>query len=754
MRRFAWLLVIAILGIVLSVGNSYLRQKGDLKRNAPAKPAPLSTGLSAKASKWEWANNQGDKPKALIRASSFREIKDPPSTELEGLELLLYDPTGTKYDLVESAQARFTKGDRVLYSEGDVRISMGIPEGGPKPNRVLEIKSSGVRFELDSNRASTDKPVWFKFGLGEGKAVGADYDPNLRELTLRSAVELTWHGAKTMRVEAGEALYKELESKVYLKPWAKLTREDLVLNAQDSIVELEKGIVRRVDASKAMGTDKQKGRTLEYGADGLHIDFNEKGQAQKVEGNGTAHLASANERERTLMTAARVELDFLATDKESTLEKAFAQGKARLESKPVPREKIPPAETKVLTSESIEMKMRPGGEEIERMETHDPGVIELLPNQPTQRKRRLEGERIQMAYGVKNTLEKLTSVSSTTRTEPAQSPVPKTPGVPVLTSSTHLAASFSPTTGELTKLEQWVDFRYQEGTRQATAERATMEQAKNEINLTGKARVWDPSGSTDADAILLDQKSGDFSATGQVRSVREGEQKANASGLMSGNEPVRATANQMFSTAKNTQVRYEGRAVMWQGANRLSANRIDIDRPAQVLKAHGQVVSQLLDKQAPKSSGQVFTIVRSPELLYSDKDQFAHYFGGGVLLTRPGLQVKGQEIRAYLSSNENTQSNWEGPNGGLEKAFADGKVEIVETKDTQSRQGWGDHGEYYVGEARLVLEGTRPRMVDSLAGVPQRTTEGKSLVWFANNDRLIVDGEENRRAVSNLKKKK
>ena len=754
MRRFAWLLVIAILVIVGTVGNSYLRQKLITARNAPPKPAPLAAGLSAKAAKWEWANNQGDKPKAIIRASSFREIKDPPSTELEGLELLLYDRSGTKYDLVESKQARFTKGDRVLFSEGDVRITMGIPEGGAKPNRVLEIKSSSVRFELDSNKASTDKAVWFKFGQGEGRAIGAAYDPTLRELTLRNAVELTWHGAKTMRVEAGEALYKEHDSKVYLKPWAKLTRESLVLNAQASIIELDKGVVRHVDAANASGSDRQKGRTLEYGADALHIDFNAKGQAQKVEGNGTARLASANDRERTLMSAARLQLDFLATNKDSTLEKAFAQGKARVESKPVARPKQTLAETKVLSSDSIEMKMRPGGEEIALVQTHDPGVIELLPNQPTQRQRRLEGERIYLTYGKNNVLEKLHPVKSSTRTEPAALPLAKAGSkpAPVLTWSQDLVASFSPA-GEMTKLEQWNKFRYQEGLRQATADRATLEQAKSEINLTGKARVWDPTGSTDADTILLDQKTGDFSAAGQVRSVREGERKPGTAGLMNGSEPVRATAQQMFSTAKNTQVRYEGHAVMWQGANRLSANRIDIDRPAQILKAHGQVVSQLLDRQAnPAVPGQVFTIVRAPELLYSDKDQLAHYRGGGVLLTRPGLQVKGQEIRAYLAA-DNAESNWEGPNGGLEKAFAEGKVEIVETRDTKSRQGWGDHAEYYVGEARLVLEGTRPRMVESLAGVPQRTTEGKSLVWFANQDRLIVDGEENKPAISKLRKK-
>lgn len=264
----------------------------------------------------------------------------------------------------------------------------------------------------------------------------------------------------------------------------------------------------------------------------------------------------------------------------------------------------------------------------------------------------------------------------------------------------------------------------------------------------------DPSGSTDADRILLDQKSGDFTAQGQVRSIREAEGKANKASpsAVSSEEPVRATAEQMFATDRNRKIRYLGKAVMWQGANRISAERIEIDRPAQRLRAFGSVVSQLRDAQT-KEGQNVFTIVRAPELDYSDAGKMAHY-RGGVLLTRPGLVVKGQEIRAYLTQEDaETAATFEGPSSPLEKAFATGAVEITETREPRIRQGWGERGEYQVRENRIELEGGTSRMVESLKGITQRTAQGKRLAWFSAQEQLWVDGAEQRPAVANLRKK-
>ena len=49
----------------------------------------------------------------------------------------------------------------------------------------------------------------------------------------------------------------------------------------------------------------------------------------------------------------------------------------------------------------------------------------------------------------------------------------------------------------------------------------------------------------------------------------------------------------------------------------------------------------------------------------------------------------------------------------------------------------------------MLLDGGDPLLVDSVKG----KTTGKQLTWFANNDRLLVDGVESRPADSLLRKK-
>ena len=71
--------------------------------------------------------------------------------------------------------------------------------------------------------------------------------------------------------------------------------------------------------------------------------------------------------------------------------------------------------------------------------------------------------------------------------------------------------------------------------------------------------------------------------------------------MLSQDEPLHARARKMTTSDDNTKIRYEGDAVLWQGANRIQADVVDIDRDAGLLKAHGHVVSQLLDKKNDKA---------------------------------------------------------------------------------------------------------------------------------------------------------
>ena len=80
--------------------------------------------------------------------------------------------------------------------------------------------------------------------------------------------------------------------------------------------------------------------------------------------------------------------------------------------------------------------------------------------------------------------------------------------------------AFDPKTNQLTRMEQWDDFSYESGDRKARADRGILEQVENRITLDKHARMWDSTGNTIADRIVLDEKSGNFTAEGHVNTSR------------------------------------------------------------------------------------------------------------------------------------------------------------------------------------------------------------------------------------------
>jgi lipopolysaccharide export system protein LptA len=472
------------------------------------------------------------------------------------------------------------------------------------------------------------------------------------------------------------------------------------------------------------------------------MDFAERSQVRKITGIQNAKLISTAETTVTTITSDKVEMDFDTSDGDSTLKVAVATGHSVAESKPIPKPGTETPETRVLRSDVIATAMRPGGQEIEHVETQSPGALEFLPNQPGQPHRWMNGDRIWMVYGPKNMLETARSVNVTTRTENPKAPDAKAAPAPSLTSSKNLLATFQPNSSQLAKLEQWDQFKYEQGERHAKADRALLDQPKNIITLVNGARVWDNTGYTDATTIVMDQKNGDIDAEGHVDSYRMPDKTADdtngTSSMLSNDQPMHARARKMVSTSKNQHIKYDGDAVLWQGANRLQGDFVEIDREQSTLSAHGHVVSQLVDKAkddaadkdakaATKPAAPVFTIVKAAELVYNDEERLAHYKGGAAL-NRPNMQVKAQEIRAFLRDDSDDSS--------LDHAFADGKVEVVQTAPQRTRNGASEHVEYFVDDERVILEGGSPRFTDSVRG----TTKGAKLTWFSKDDRLLVNG--------------
>jgi lipopolysaccharide export system protein LptA len=231
--------------------------------------------------------------------------------------------------------------------------------------------------------------------------------------------------------------------------------------------------------------------------------------------------------------------------------------------------------------------------------------------------------------------------------------------------------------------------------------------------------------------------------------------KKSDSAMLSGDQPLQAVAGKMSSANHNKLVKYDGDAVLWQGVNRIQGDHVEIDRDKRSIVADGHVITQSREDKKAEDNGKtppaaapagspVFTLVKAPHMVYTDEDRLAHY-SGGVLLNRGGLQMKAVEMRSWLAE--------EGADNRLQKAFADGAVQIVQTGPIHTRTGTSEHAEYYTDENKIIMRrgggNVDPEMLDNLRG----STRGTELTYYSDDDRLVVTGTDAKPSIGHIRKK-
>jgi lipopolysaccharide export system protein LptA len=765
MRRISVLLAGAAILLTLAVAYTY-KLSVDRNRRHRAIPVPqIAKKYKGEAlSGWRYNTDdpQTNKPTVRATATSYHATDSPSILDIQGLKLRLFDKKASSYTFVMSDQALLDEGSGQLKSSGPVTIVMNVPADKDAEDKAelakrVRVTTSGVTYETKTGTASTDQPATFQFPNGGGKAVGVEYDPNTKTLHLKSAIAMDWVGQgpeeNKMHVEAGDLVYKELEQKIYLSPWSKMQRQTLTILAQGSVVTLEDQRLHQIDSVQPVGTDDRDGRKVEFRSETMTALFNEDGDLVQVLGNKNARVASTGEASQTTLTGDKADLRFaLSTEQVNGQEKissdlhlVMADGHGEAVSEPLATaktahpESVP--ETRILRSEHIELEMKPGGRDVQEIRTSTQAQLEFKPNRAGQTHRVLDASRLRILYGEGSYVDTFLAWNVETHTD---KPAGNKPAAPALTWSDLMTAKFASNTNQIATIDQQGNFRYQEGERKARANKAFLEQAANRITLTEKAEVADASGIARADRIVMDQTSGDMDATGHVLSTHapDKNQKPGTS-MLDTSQPMQASAEEMHTRDSNSRVAYRGRAVMWQGANRISADRIDVDRDEQSLHAVGNVVSELVDNKAGENA--VFTVVRAPELTYRDDTREALYTGG-VTLVRGKMTVTSKQMRAFLTPKTAGNSD----DSSLDHAIADGDVIVTEVlAGNRKRSGASEHGEYYTKDDKVVLNGGSPQIVDSMKGM----TRGRQLTYFTEEDHLIVEGENKKTAFTRMKKK-
>ncbi len=243
-------------------------------------------------------------------------------------------------------------------------------------------------------------------------------------------------------------------------------------------------------------------------------------------------------------------------------------------------------------------------------------------------------------------------------------------------------------------MKQTGNFRYAEGPRKAQADAATLEQEKNVMTLETHARISDESGSTAGDHIDLQQDSGDFDARGHVSTTRLPDAKKTSSDMLDKDEPTQGMADRVTSGNQKSPdpLRWKrGALAVFEPHSGGQDRRGPRQEIAGGRWQGGLAVSgrQEGDKKGkPAATQPVFTIVKAQHMVYTDADRQAVYTGGANLW-RPSLTVKSATLKAFLNDNKTDSDS------RINHAFADGKVEIVDTTPVRKRIGTSEHAEYY-----------------------------------------------------------
>jgi lipopolysaccharide export system protein LptA len=754
--------MVVIAATVFAIYQSHrIFQRSHQRAVPPSIPLDTKTG----ARDWEWG--QSGEHRVKLKARNMKQTVDSEHAELTDVELDIFAKDGKHYDRVKTGFATLTTSSHKLYAPGDVEITLQVPAAGDPPHRLTSITTSGINFDSESGQAVTDRHVTFTFEEGDGTADGAAYDPNTHNLALNADVIINLRAkdgtGMPMKVECGQLSWDESTGVVVMGPWSKLTRDQTVMNALQSTVHLTGHEIKTIDAVHGNGTDMRPGRNVEYAAEAIHVTYNENHAIDQITGTGGARLVAHGATSDTTITGNRVDLAFVQHEGENVLSTAVATGNGYLESKPIADPKGETADTKIIRADTLDLKMRPGGKELERVNTQVPGTLEFVPNQNARHRRILKAERMNIAYGVKNEIQSFHATSASTETWPSEEEKRRKKSATLpnsLTSSKVIDASFDDK-GQLTFMKQTDDFHYTEGDRKAQSDVATFQNDTNVMNLEKNARLSDAQGTTAGETIRIDQATGDFDARGHVFTTRLPEGDKAESGMLDKGEATLGSADRVTSANRNHLVHYTGNAAVWQTSNRVQADRIDIDRDKKSIVADGKVETRFEDK--PKADNDVgaagsgpaaqpaakpnklptFTIVKAPHMVYTDEERLAVYTGG-VDFWRPAMTVKTVTLKAFLNDQDSDADS------KVNRAFGDGKCEVVQYAPDRHRIGNSEHAEYYTEDGKVIMTGGQPKLNDSKTG---NDTRGDKLTWFTDDDRLIVEGAPKQKTQSHLRKK-
>jgi lipopolysaccharide export system protein LptA len=285
------------------------------------------------------------------------------------------------------------------------------------------------------------------------------------------------------------------------------------------------------------------------------------------------------------------------------------------------------------------------------------------------------------------------------------------------------------------------NFTYNDGERQARADRARYTPANEIVELTGSPRVTDSSLTTTAKILRMNRATGDATAEGNVKSTYSDLREQPNGALLASASPIHITAREMTVHRTSAVAIYSGDARIWQDANVVEALTIQFDRDHRsvVAEGNGKPVSTVLVQVNAKGQATPVAIT-SQRLTYTD-DQHRAHFEGGVVAKGSDVTITSDHVDAYMLPRSKAADNHSlNGQGQLDRIVAEGNVVV----EQPSRHAEGDKLVYTALDDKFVLTGVSPSIFDAEHG----KITANSLTFYKRDDRVLVEGRDSSPSVT------
>lgn len=719
-RRLA---LAALVVVTLVIVGSYGVRRWRAHQARQQVSAPMPSDVQQRAEKFTFSRSEEGRTLFTVQASRTIE-RAGQATVLEDVVVHIYGRRGERADEIRTGRCEYdVAGTGRIRCPGQVIVHLGSGKTPQASAPSLELITTALQFDPAQGVAWTEQPVHFSFPEGAGEAVGLRYQPREPRVRLQDKVTLRVHRGERepVRICGSQLHYYAAAQRFDLVPPLQLQSENRTLTANRLRMALDANFrTRWIEASgEVQARGQQDGRKLTMRADRAVALYGSDGRIQQLRARGRVQFTGRRGDSEERLTCAEAVFDFDASHR--SIRQIAARGAARLVVQT-------PEETRTLTAPLLELVLGSSGRSQQFLTARQRGTLEV--RQPGGIERTLVADRIRLEFGERGSLQSLAAAGAVeTRTvQPG--------GTERATSSDQFKARFD-ADGRLAEAEQWGSFHYKDARWHAQAGRGHYRSDTGVFVLREHPAIWDASTHTIARVIEVAEKTGVVRARGEVRTTQRAS-AADQRGFGS-NEPLQLAADRMRAEQNRGWARYEGRARLWQGKNRLAADALELFRQPEKLVAEHNVSGLFFEvadgkkeeiTQAPRRRA---VRVTSERFIYWAAERRG-VFDGGVTAQNDFGTLTAPHLEVFLSPSA------DGGAQSVEKVYAEGGVRI-------EQKGWhatSRKAEYRAEAQTVVLWGGPPTIFHPGRG----TTTGARLTLVIPDDRILIDSAEGARTVT------